>query len=82
MKLDGCNALSRALLPASVANLPATPARTVRAQLFVARLADLRDELLNQNPNLDVHVRVVDLADKRKSRFLIDSLAHDKMSIF
>src|SRR5256712_5987959 len=45
------------------------------------RLADLRDELLNRNPNLDVHVRVVDLADKAEVELLIDSLARDKIDV-
>src|SRR2546428_4957123 len=45
------------------------------------RLADLRDELLNRNPNLDVHVRIVDLADKAQIELLIDSLARDKIDV-
>src|SRR2546422_5902815 len=45
------------------------------------RLADLRDELLNRNPNLDVHVRVVDLADKAEVELLFDSLARDKIDV-
>src|SRR3989442_633084 len=45
------------------------------------RLADLRDELLNRNPNLDVHIRVVDLADKAQIKLLIHSLARDKIDV-
>jgi hypothetical protein len=37
--------------------------------------------LLSRNPNLDVHVRVVDLADKAQIHLLIDSLAHDKVHV-
>src|SRR5207244_834601 len=60
-------------------------ANRARSIVLVARrserLADLRDELLNRNPNLDVHVRIVDLADKAQIELLIDSLACDKINI-
>src|SRR5947208_7706095 len=60
-------------------------ANRARTLILVARrserLADLRDELLNRNPNLNVHVCVVDLADKAQIEFLIDSLAHDKIDV-
>jgi len=60
-------------------------ANRARSIVLVARrserLADLRDELLNRNPNLEVNVRVVDLADKAQIELLIDSLARDKIDV-
>jgi short-subunit dehydrogenase len=85
MKIDNCNALitgASSGIGREFARQLATRARSI---VLVARrserLADLRDELLNRNPNLDVHVRAVDLADKAQIQLLIDSLAHDKMDI-
>jgi len=45
------------------------------------RLEQLRNELTNGNPNLNVHVYDVDLADKAQVDALIDSLARDKIDI-
>jgi uncharacterized protein len=60
-------------------------ANRARSIVLVARrserLADLRDELLNRNPKLEVNVRVVDLADKAQIELLIDSLARDKIDV-
>lgn len=60
-------------------------ASRARAIVLVARrseqLTDLRDELLNRNPKLEVHVRVVDLADKAQIESLVDSLARDKIEV-
>src|SRR5262249_6788145 len=60
-------------------------ANRARSIVLVARrserLADLRDELLNRNPNLEVNVRVFDLADKAQIELLIDSLARDKIDV-
>ena len=45
------------------------------------RLEQLRNELKKDNPNLNVHVYDVDLADKARVDALIDSLARDKIDI-
>src|SRR5437588_7204361 len=85
MRLDNCNALitgASAGIGREFARQLANRARSiVLLALRSERLADLRDELLNRNPNLDVHVRVVDLADKAQIELLIDSLARDKIDV-
>jgi short-subunit dehydrogenase len=45
------------------------------------RLEQLGNELTKSNPNLNVHVYDVDLADKARVDALIDSLARDKIDI-
>ena len=45
------------------------------------RLEQLHNELTKSNPNLNVHVYDVDLADKAQVDALIDSLARDKIDI-
>jgi short-subunit dehydrogenase len=45
------------------------------------RLEDLRDELQNHNPGLNVHVRVIDLADKSQIDELIHWLEENKIDI-
>ncbi len=45
------------------------------------RLEQLGNELTKSNPNLNVHVYDVDLADKAQVDALIDSLARDKIDI-
>jgi short-subunit dehydrogenase len=45
------------------------------------RLEQLRNELAKGNPNLNVHVYDVDLADKTQVDALIESLARDKIDI-
>jgi short-subunit dehydrogenase len=85
MKLNGSTALitgASSGIGREFAQQLANGARTI---VLVARrserLADLRDELLNRNPNLEVHVRVVDLADKAQIELLIDSLARDEINV-
>jgi uncharacterized protein len=85
MKLDGCNALITGASSGIGSEFARQLANRARAIVLVARrnerLADLRDELLNRNPNLDVHMRVVDLADNEQIELLIDSLARDKIEV-
>ncbi len=85
MKLDGCSALITGASSGIGREFARQLANRARTIVLVARrserLADLRDELLNRNPNLDVNVRVVDLADKTQIELLIDSLAHDKIDV-
>jgi uncharacterized protein len=45
------------------------------------RLEELRDELQNHNPGLNVHVRVIDLADKSQIDELIHWLEENKIDI-
>ena len=85
MKLDGSSALITGASSGIGREFARQLANRARAIVLVARrserLADLRDELLNRNPNLEVHVRVVDLADKAQIQLLIDSLAHDEIDV-
>src|SRR5438445_5872415 len=85
MRLDNCNALITGASAGIGREFARQLANRSRSIVLVARrserLADLRDELLNRNPNLDVHVRIVDLADKAQIELLIDSLARDKIDV-
>jgi hypothetical protein len=85
MKLNDCSALITGASSGIGREFARQLANRARTIVLVARrserLADLRGELLNRNPNLDVHVRVVDLADKTQTELLIDSLAHDKIDV-
>ena len=85
MQLNNCNALITGASSGIGREFARQLANRARTLILVARrserLADLRDELLNRNPNLNVHVCVVDLADKAQIEFLIDSLAHDKIGV-
>lgn len=85
MKLDGCSALITGASSGIGREFALQLASRSRAIVLVARrserLTDLRDELLNRNPNLNVHVRVVDLADTPQIESLIDSLARDKIEV-
>jgi short-subunit dehydrogenase len=85
MKLNDCSALITGASSGIGREFARQLANRARSIVLLARrserLADLRDELLNRNPNLDVHVRVVDLADKAQIELLIDSLARDKIVV-
>ena len=85
MKLDDCSALITGASSGIGREFARQLAKCARRIVLVARrserLANLRDELLNQNPNLDVHVRVVDLTDNAQIESLIDSLVRDKVDV-
>src|SRR5213082_1123791 len=85
MKLDDCSALITGASSGIGREFARQLAKCARRIVLVARrserLANLRDELLNQNPNLDVHGRVVDLTDNAQIESLIDSLARDKVDV-
>jgi uncharacterized protein len=85
MKLNDCSALITGASSGIGREFARQLAKCARRIVLVARrserLANLRDELLNQNPNLDVHVRVVDLTDNAQIESLIDSLARDKVDV-
>jgi uncharacterized protein len=85
MKLDRCNALITGASAGIGWEFARQLADRARSIVLVARrserLAQLQDELLNRNPNLDVHIRAVDLADKAQLQTLVESLARDKFDI-
>jgi hypothetical protein len=85
MKIDGCNAL----ITGASAGIGREFARQLadRAQSIVLlarrteRLAQLRHELLNRKPNLEVHIFAVDLADEAQIQSLVESLGRDKVDV-
>src|SRR5438034_1963698 len=85
MKLNDCSALITGASSGIGGEFARQLANRARSIVLLARrserLADLRDELLNGNPSLDVQVCVVDLADKAQIESLIDSLARDKIDV-
>src|SRR6516165_5104120 len=85
MKLDGCNALitgASAGIGREFARQLTTRARTL---VLVARreqrLNELREEILNRNAQLNVHVRVVDLCRKSHVDEVIRWLEQNKIEI-
>src|SRR6516164_4482864 len=85
MKLDGCNALitgASAGIGREFARQLTTRARTL---VLVARreqrLNELREEILNRNAHLNVHVRVVDLCRKSHVDEVIRWLEQNKIEI-
>jgi short-subunit dehydrogenase len=85
MKLDNCTALvtgASAGIGREIARQLTGRARTL---VLVARreqrLLELRDELTKRHPNLKVHIRVTDLADKDQIDQLVDWLAQEKIEI-
>ncbi len=85
MKLNDCSTLITGASSGIGCEFARQLANRARTIVLVARrserLANLRDQLLNRNPNLDVHVRSVDLAEKAQIELLIDSLARDKVDV-
>ena len=85
MNLDGC----RALVTGASAGLGREFARllALRAQSIVLvarrreRLEELRDELTRQHPNLAVHIRAGDLAQRTEVQSLLEWLAQEKISV-
>jgi uncharacterized protein len=85
MKLDNC----AALITGASAGIGREFARQLatRANLLVLvarrgqRLEQLREELSARNPQLEVHTRIVDLADRSQLNALIDWLADEKIEI-
>ena len=85
MKINGCSALitgASAGIGREFARQLASRARTL---VLIARrerrLNELRDELRNQNAQLNVHVRVVDLSDKSQIDELVRWLQENKIDI-
>ena len=83
MKIDGCSALITGASAGIGREIARQLARRARSLVLVARrrqrLEELRDEL--SNPNLNVHIRVVDLADQTQLEELVASLERDKIDI-
>jgi uncharacterized protein len=85
MKLDGCSAL----ITGASAGIGREFARQLAARaitiVLVARrrqrLEELRDELMRRNPDLNVHVRVTDLAEKVQVYALVEWLEREKIEI-
>src|SRR5437870_5704113 len=85
MKLDGCNALVTGASAGIGREFARQLGERARSIVLVARrrerLEELRDELTRCNPNVSVHVRVADLADKVQINALVEWLAREKIEI-
>ena len=85
MKLDGCSALITGASVGIGREFARELANRAGSLVLVARrserLADLSEELIKRNPRLNIHVRVVDLADKLQIERLIEWLSHEKIEI-
>ena len=85
MRLDDCSAL----ITGGSAGLGREFARQLagraRSLILVARreqkLNELRDELKQQHPNLTVHIRPTDLADRAQQKELIAGLEREKIDV-
>lgn len=85
MKIDNCSALITGASAGIGREFARQLAGRAGSVVLVARrrerLEQLGNELTKSNPNLNVHVYDVDLADKAQVDALIDSLARDKIDI-
>lgn len=85
MKLDGCTALITGASAGIGREFARQLTNRARTLVLVARrehrLNEVRDELRDRNPQLNVHVRVVDLADKSQTRELVRWLEQSKIDI-
>jgi len=85
MKIDGCSALITGASAGIGREFAKKLAGRARSIVLVARrrerLEQLRNQLTKGNPNLNVRVYDVDLADKEQVNALIDSLAREKIEI-
>jgi uncharacterized protein len=85
MKVDYCNALITGASAGIGREFARQLAGRARSIVLVARRGDrldlLRQELLNRNPKIDVHVRAADVADKAQIESLIESLAREKIEV-
>jgi uncharacterized protein len=83
MKIDGCSALITGASAGIGREIARQLAPRARSLVLVARrrqrLEELRAEL--SNPKLNVHIRVVDLADQTQLEELVASLERDKIDI-
>ena len=85
MKIDGCNALvtgaSAGIGREFARQLAGRAASLVLVARRRERLEELRDELTKRAPNLNVHVRVVDLAETPQVGALINWLTQNNINI-
>ena len=85
MKIDGCSALITGSSGGIGREFVCQLAGRARTLVLVARreqrLNELRDKLLNHNPQLNVHVRVADLCDKSQIDQLVRWLEGSKIEI-
>src|SRR6266446_7007634 len=85
MKINGCSALITGASAGIGREFARQLATRVRTLVLVARreqrLNELRDELRNQNAQLNLHVRVVDLSDKSQIDELVRWLEENKINI-
>ncbi len=85
MKLDGCSALITGASVGIGREFARQLANRAGALVLVARrserLADLREELIKRNPKLNIHVRVVNLADESQIDELARRLEAEKIDI-
>ena len=85
MKLDDCSALITGASAGIGREFTRQLANRAGSLVLVARrserLADLSEELIKRNPRLNIHIRVVDLADKLQIERLIEWLSQEKIDI-
>lgn len=85
MKIDGCCALitgaSAGIGREFAQQLTGRAGSMVLIARRQQRLEELRDELVRRDPNLNVHIRVVDLAEKSQIDHLIAWLEQEKIDI-
>jgi short-subunit dehydrogenase len=85
MKLDHCNALITGASAGLGREFARQLAGRARSLVLVARreqrLNELRDELMQQHPNLSVHVRKTNLADLAQLEELIAWLEREKIDV-
>ncbi len=85
MKLDGCNVLITGASAGIGREFTRQLAGRARSMILVARreerLAELRDELQEQHPNLAVRIRQVDLADPVQLQELMEWLDRENINV-
>jgi len=85
MKIDRCIALITGASAGIGREFSRCLATRARSLVLVARreerLMHLRDELIGRNPNLNVHIRAVDLAHKSEIETLVAWLKQEKIEI-
>jgi short-subunit dehydrogenase len=85
MKIENCGALVTGASAGIGRELARQLAGRAGSLVLVARrrqrLEELRDELTRRDPNLNVHIRVADLADKLQIYALVEWLEREKIQI-
>lgn len=85
MKLDGCNVLITGASAGIGREFARQLAGRARSMILVARredrLAELRDELQEQHPNLAVQIRQVDLADPAQLQELMEWFDRENINV-